>query len=108
MRTTLSTSTAVSQIRDLWPAVKLFLMRKPKARKWKSPLDRCQWYNAPARRTAKFSRIAELLKDQEDISLMGHSRIFFKDGTSLGTDPTGAIVSNGGMATRAKFAHRLL
>ena len=70
-------------------------------------LDKCRWYNAPVRRKKKFVQIVSLASEHPDVQRIGEERVFFNDGTSIGTDMTGRIVSTGGMSSRFKFNNQL-
>jgi len=76
-------------------------------------LDRDRRFVSPARAAKKFEEAKAIFDKQ---TVWGRSplkewtrgsmrRLYFKDGSFLAVDPTGATVSSGGAATKAKFKH---
>jgi hypothetical protein len=86
---------------------------KKETEEYHCKLDRDRRFVAPARAAKKFAEVKEFLDKQ---TVWGKSpvrewakgdlrRLYFADGSFLSADPTGAIISSGGAATRAKLKH---
>jgi hypothetical protein len=78
-------------------------------------LDRDRRYLSPARVVKKFAEVKKLLTTQ---TIWGKPvvrewqrgdlhRLYWPDGSYIYVDGTGFVRSSGGMATQAKFSHRL-
>jgi hypothetical protein len=95
--------------------------RRRQERRWKvevklpkerpGPLDNDQRYCAPARAKKRFSKIKSLLTQEtvwgtpivREWQKGELTRLYWPDNSYLYVDPTGAVRSSGGEATRAKF-----
>ena len=79
-------------------------------------LDRDRGYVSPAKAKKKFAQVKELLAKE---TVWGRPvvrewkkgdlrRLYWKDGSYLFVDATGAVRTSGGEASRAKFKHGLI